>query len=243
MKSIIILSLLFLASGCFLSTSDSDVPNSTAVSVVGDITDKKKLWPSVAPILQLYNFTDHPSEEAWFSLTYISDKKINPRIAYHLPTEEEAEKSNTYDDPQFRKRNIKGFYNQINKAVDTFYKSVDTTKSLNYSECFAVIAMELTELSKLNADQKILLAFTDLLELSALDAYQEIDTATPKKIASLLLQHHTIPKVLEGIRMIVIYAPKTRVEDQKVVKMAEAYKYLIESRGGRFEIKANNYNY
>lgn len=222
-----------------MQEKQTEAGNSIAITVIADVTDPKLIWLKAEPILPLYQFNKNPNAEAWFRLTTITDKQINPVFNYHLPKAAEAEQFNNYGDEQFRKKNILAFYEKIKSSIDTFYKMFDTTASLSHSECFATIATELTKLQNLPARMKLLIVYSDLLERSVFDAYEHIENATPQEIAGILLKQHSIPATLKEIEVIVVYQPSTRKEDQQVVKMLSAYKNIIESRGGLLKVQAS----
>jgi hypothetical protein len=237
MKTTIVCSLALLFICCHTQNEqDPPVSHSTAVTAIGDVTDPKQLWIRSVSILPLYNFTQYPNAEAWFNLTAISDKQINPSFRYHLPTAQEAEQYNAYGDEQYRTKTIIQYYSQIRQAIDTFYRIFDTTASLNNSECFSVIATELTRLQHLPAERKFLLVYSDLMERSVVDAYSN---STPQEISNRLLQYFPIPDSLTGIKVWIIYQPGTRSEDQQVNRMIQVYQQIIEARGGTLEVKTN----
>jgi hypothetical protein len=213
--------------------------HSAAVFAIVDVTDPKQVWLK-ENVLPLFQFNKWPEAEAWFELSVITDKQINPVFSYHLLNALDGEQDNKNNDEQFRKRTILAFSKKVKNSIDTIYKLFDTTTSLPHSECFARISTELTKLNSLSSKRKMLLVFSDLRERAAFDAYKNISTMSAQQIASVLIQHHALPDTLTGIQVSIIYQPASRMEDQQIMKMVDAYKYLIERRGGSVTITAND---
>jgi hypothetical protein len=245
MKHILLFSLCSMCAGCFTKTERSTTSHSTDVIVVIDITDKKKLYPTaINSLLRLYDLKQFPADEAKFSVTSISDKTINPTYSCHLVSEKEGEKLNTQWDGQFRSRAIMAFYTHASATLNAFYKATDTSSSLTHSECWSTVASQLTELAQSSAAKKFLFVFSDLLERGDnFDSYKNISGVKTSSIASALLNIHSLPDSLFGIKCYVIYQPITREDDKKVSKMVQVYKSLIEARGGTVELKSITDNY
>ena len=244
MKSFIqfvIVIILFVACNK-ASTNEKEL--STYVSVIVDITDPIEVRPDPDPILSLYHFSDYPDKEAFFRLSIISDKKLNPVVEYHLADGKTTERKNRTGDVQYRAKLILSLYASIRKSMSNFWLQNDSTHSLDHSECFNTIASELGVLSKSSANEKIIVIYGDLLENSGFNSYiksnQVLLQYDPGEVARQLHADELLPIDLTGITVFFIYRPETREQDQKYELVQGFYKYLLESRGAVVFTKATN---
>jgi hypothetical protein len=207
-------------------------------SVIIDITDPE-LRPTADQVLQTYHCKNNPDAGFSFRLKAISDKRLNPIITYQLATAGSMEKENSDDDPQYRNKNIEAFYITVRKAVATFYRAADTVKSLHNSECFRNIADELHYLAEKNMGTRNLIVASDLMENSDLLNSYTADITNAKQVASQLNKESLLPDTLAGVTVIFLFNPKDRKQDLSFNRMAEAYKLLIQQRGGEVKVQAN----
>lgn len=228
----------FLASCGMMPKPAPEQYTSTIVSGLLDVTDKRSYWPSPDQMLQYFHCKQTPNTECIFRLRAITDKKLNPIVTYRLADASDMEKDNHTEDRQFRKRNILAFYSAVRRGMNDFYTIVDTTQSLENSECFAAIAGELSYLASCNSDEKILLVASDLMEKSDIANFYTTDLTTPKQIAEQLDRTNLLPKNLSGVTVIFLFNPRDRNEDQKFNVFSEAYQLLLQAKGAGVKIQA-----
>jgi hypothetical protein len=213
---------------------------SVAVSVISDITDTHALIPVANPLLQLYRFDQYPETEALFRLRSISDKLLTPVATCRLADGHHTQEQNTEDDPQFRKKNINAFYKRVRQLLNDFYVQTDTTVSLTNSECIRTICDELQYLATDSSTKKILTVFSDLKEKSDLfDVYAATEDPGVL-IEQKLKEKGMMPERLDGITIFFVYAPADRKQDVQYRQLVQAYKKVMEARGGRVIIQATN---
>lgn len=244
MKAILFLSTTFLLiTDCSNNNEDQpDLPASGIVSVITDITDQQLLQPVANPLLQLYGCSANPGIACMFRIRTISDKMLTPISSYRLPDGSTTEKQNKDDDPQFRQKNILAFYNQINQIVNEFNKPIDSSQSLNNSECLQTIGNELTQLAADSSNLKYLVIFSDLNEKS--DLYNVYTTGViPDDIENAILKNGVFPEHLENITVIFVFKPLDREQDKQYNKIVAVYKKNIEQRGGKVLVQAKNTSY
>jgi ribosomal protein S20 len=219
--------------------TDNGRPASVTVSCLFDITDPKLFWPQTDQLLQLFNVKENPLADFSFRMKAITDKQVNPLLKYHLADANSTNEKNNQHDPQNRNRNILTFYSTVRTAVTNFYNQIDTSHSMQNSECFRAINDELSFLSGIISDKKILTVFSDLMEKSdLLNSYIE-DISDSKRIATKLDSIQPRLKNLTGIKIIFVFNPHNRKEDRAFVSMAEAYKILLQKKGASVSIQAN----
>ncbi len=244
MRTLSLFMLLYLLPAC--RVEDNVIgQGSTDIAVLHDITDPHYLWPVADPILALYQFDKDKNKAGGYRLRCIEDMHLNPVHEFHLPDGNTSKSQNRSVDPYYRERLILSFYAKIRTSLSDFRLVNDSAQSKQYSECFSTIAEELTILGESNATEKILLVFSDLQENSEVfscyrSESQSLLQSDPKKVGDLLNEQYHLPDDLTGIRVIFIYRPGTREEDQRYKNMNEVYRYLLENRHAQVQTQANN---
>ncbi len=137
------------------------------------------------------------------------------------------------------------FYAEIRTAISDFNAEHQLDSSLNFSECFLTIANELQLMKNKSGERNVLLVFSDLQENSNLfscytKANQELLYESPDTISQIFESMHLLPKNLNSIKVIFIFQPLTRPQDQKFEAMVKIYRKLLESRGATVIVQANN---
>ncbi len=227
---------------------DSEIPKSVAVAAIVDVTDPLALNPNPDAILRLYGFDKDKNREAYFKLCLITDRQLNKTEEVHLKDGMTTEGDNTFDDPQFRQKLILGFYQTIRNLVTDFTATHRTDSPLPYSECFKTIARELSEMKQKHASENTLLVFSDLQENAELFAsYTKLGKALlythPEKVITLFEQARLLPDDLKGFNVVFVFESGNREEDKAYTAMSDIYKSLLEKRGARITVTANNKNY
>jgi len=240
MKQISILLVLLLNAGC---SNDSDVFNSTKVTVIDDMTGHHKSRPIADSILSLYDFPSDSEQDATFRYVLLTDKRLNPVQEISLANGNVSERQNSRDEPTYRDLQILNFYKAVRNAVESFADLYSKDSSLEYSECYATIASEMEILAASNANQKIIIIYSDLQEndddfscYSSDDMRLLIDR--PNEVFRLLNKRHHMPANLKGVTVYLVYEPISREEDNAFGLMANFYKKILKVRGARVVVQA-----
>jgi len=234
---------IFCLAGCSTNQKTSNKRMSIAVSVMPDFTDKRLLWPTVGPILPMFDFKNNADAEAWLHVRPITDKQYNTDYVVHIPPGSVSELTNT-DDPQHRNRCVVSFYDSVRQVFEDVYKRFDTTKGYGNSEIFASICGELQWLQNTHATRKTLIIFSNLLENSGIiSAYTSATATNVPAIIQKFIAANVLPDHLQGFRIFIVHASLTMSEDSKYAVMVSVYKQLLESRGAIVTVQANNQNY
>ena len=246
MKQIIyiILPLLLLCS----CSSKNKVPQKTiCVSALVDLTDHRQLYPNWSGILPLFNLSIDENSEAQFRLCTITDRELNPDIEINLPGGIESEKDNSEDDPDYRKKLITQFFGSIRKAINDFNFKNEHDSSLGFSECFKTISGQLQYLTQKKQDKAVLLIFSDLKENSAIfNCYTEAGRkhliTDSENVIRLFEKTKLLPDNLNNISVFFIYNPISREDDIEFMAMVKVYKKLLQARGAKVKVQADNIN-
>lgn len=241
----VIFSCLTLSS---CDTKTQRQPNGINVSIVVDVTDIRLVYPDAESILPLYDFSNEEDRAATFRISTITDRELNPDIEFHLPTGFETERSNTDDDPDYRKKVIVQFLSSIRSTISEFNAKINRDTTFGNSECFTVIAKQLQLLAKERSIKGIALFYTDLQEKSQIfscysDASQALLLSQPEKVAALFDKTHLLPDKLKNITVCFVYHPISRDDDIRFMAMLKVYKLLLEPRGAKVIVKASNQNF
>jgi hypothetical protein len=211
---------------------------STIVSVIVDITDSMTLKPTPA-LLRIYQADKNSDASFAFRIRTIADKINTAAQECELGTRESMEAYNVQDDPQYRAKNILGFYQTVRSYIDSF--NALGTRPLDHSECYAAIASELQALQVSKYDRKRLLVYSDLLQNSEFTGYATEPFSNEQ--LSRLQASFPLPQRLDGITILIVYLPKTRIDDKHFSITLDGYKRILEPRGAQIILQTNNENY
>lgn len=231
---------------CFSCSSRDYEPRDamkTAIAVSIDETDPLMLKPEADPILSLYGFKNDKNIAASFKINSVTDKQLNPTQEVYLQNGYITEKANSEEDPYFRQKLVMNFYTKTRLRI-TDLNTVNSS-ILNHSECLSSISENLQWLKKSKAQKNILLVFSDLQENSDLlncylEASQKLLDKNPAGIIKLFDSTHLLPSDLKEMTIFFVFQPKDREEDQKFARMVYVYRILLEQRGAKVIVQAQN---
>jgi hypothetical protein len=220
----------------------------TTVSLLTDITDTNRIIPTANSLLSLYGFKENICKAVTFRSSSITDFSTGTEIEYSLENRLEEEKAgNLYDDPLFRKKQIIRFQENVAGALSEL--SLYSTNNRPETRCFERVCNELETLKKLDGTEKYLVVSSDMIENSdVLLGYSEglfnsIEEDEKKSIQALiekLEDEDKMPSKLQGISLYILFEPKTKKEDVLFKAFSNAYRMMIEKRGGQVFIKSSN---
>ena len=239
MKQILILLTIILAFSCNKASHEQGC----YVDVINDVTDEHILRPKAQAILELFNLSEDKDASASFSYSEIRDISLVPVTSFSLPDRVTTESRNHKNEPFFREKLILSFYDTIKTTLSSPTNRNDTS-SLSHSECFRSVCNELTTLSQDKSARRILIVYSNLFENSTLNLYsprtQKILFKNPGEIKRLFLEMHLLPDHLDGITIIFVYQPTNRDDDKLYNSIVTIYKSLLQERGARVIVQANN---
>lgn len=237
-------STLITASICFLCScmQQTKQGEQIAVTVLVDITDPHQVYPDAKTVLPLFGLEGNQNNKAVFKLLPITDRKLNPEASILLEEGKKTEQFNHRQDPLFRKRLIVQFYDSVKNVLRTFREEKEKADtSLHNSEVFFMIARELTLLKEGQSKKRVLLIYSDLQENSDLvSVYHKKKHIKQRDIATYFEKTNLLPEDLKNITVVVIYKAPTREADTNFMKLSAIYEQMIQKRGGRYIVSANN---
>lgn len=246
MNTIMFLFCIACIVGC-AATSLNNNRYSSSIIVVDDQTDPILAHPIADPILASLSLAEHRDVSVEFRYKRITDKVLVPETHIVLPNEDDTKKLNIGSEGLFREKLILQFYDTVRKCFSA-NRLVGDTSHYKYSECFRSISDALMQLSKSSAEKKTLLVFSNLFENSSLyDCYSatnmDVLQSNPNKIVKLFAATQLLPSRLDGIKVVFVFEPESREEEQKYMAIMSVYRQLLEERGAIIHIQADNKNY
>lgn len=228
---ILLTSLVVLIAAC----STSKPHTTTIVAGLVDVTDKNIVRPDAVSIIKLYGFDKDKWNGGSFRFSAVTRVSLNPR-EYSDIGEANQWLSNDFQ----RDDEIKIFQKGV---VDIIEKVEQTEVGQSNSSIYLPLANELNSLSKSNADRKILLVYSDLMEhTSFLSFYNKTDLARlvkyPESLADQLEKLQALDD-LSGIEVYLIYQPADSKSDAIFQLVSGFYKKLLEERGAKVTITAS----
>lgn len=249
MRKITIYTLL-LVSIVYISCGSREMKQETSrqITAMVDITDRRIVLPDAETILSLFDLKGDKDKEAFFRMTTITDKLLNPFVEERLPFGTVTEKDNQFDDPDFREKQVLAFYRKVRQAVDTFTVHNKEDSTLPQSECFRSIASELTKMKERKTDKSVLLVYSDLAENSDLlrvydSASLKLLLSNPDSVQRRFEATKLLPNDLTGYTIVFIFQSPTKGADIVCNSMGEIYIKMLRERGAKVIVTADNPKY
>lgn len=234
MKTIIALILITIAGSAIIFTAGKNT--GTEVSVLRDITEPHLAKLDTSEIFHFYG-TDKWGGRI-FRFTDISD------VSYSRTRQTSIEAENQWLSNEYeREDKIEKLNDDIGQIVADSQKTI-TGKP--YSSIYNHIARELTQLTQIKAQRKILLIYSDLMENQKDFSFYNSRTfnllqTNPNEIQQLLEKNGTLSR-LDGIEIYMVYEPVNSEKDRAFGIVSEFYRNLLESKGAKVFIGANLIN-
>lgn len=244
MKKIISISLLILTTlGIFVGCKRTEAkgffkePPSTATTLLFDNTEKMKAKPNEEEIVKIFDFK---SEDVYngYSLRVRRLSSINLTTVSNI----ELRSQNKFSgDERKRIALIKGFRKQVQAVIDSL--SIEKVRDEGTSVIYRTLAQELNYLSKVNADKKICIIYSDMIE-NSLDA----NFYSPSALAELRRNSKvTIDRLqgivplgnLKGIQVYIVYQPKSYEQEVRFGEVIKMYRKMLEAKGATLTVGAN----
>ena len=217
------------------------------VSMLFDISDTNRIIPDPNSLLSLYNFKENICHAVTFRKSYISDIENTGEEEFSLEDRIIEEKAgNYYDDPNFRKKQIVSFQQDIANALAniSLYKYSEKPET----KCFEKVCMELNKLKKCPGTEKYLIISSDMIEHSNIyngynsELYETLNLDEKKGMEMILdeFDDDDLPSNLKGISVYILFEPKTTNEDMLFKAFTAVYQKLLEERGASVFIKSSN---
>jgi hypothetical protein len=238
-------SLLFVSLGVFsfVGCHDTEAKGlfknspSTAVTLLYDNTNVMGAKPNITEILELFNFNNEDIYNGYslqirllstINLTNVSKISIQ---AQNKLTGEQLKR--VADIKQFRSK-IANLISEIGKE-----KIQDEGSSVIYR----TLAEELNNLAENKSEEKTVVVYSDMTENSADGNFYQTESikelkSNPQAVIKRLQQTQPL-KNLHGIKVYVVFKPRSYSEEQRFSAIMNMYRIMLEAKGATVKVAAN----
>ena len=230
------LALIILAMIVLAACANKSSRTSTEYSVLRDLTDSTSVMPDEAALLADLGIDTDIWNGVNFNFFNVSDVSYTPHWRISLAKGGDRLTSSEYT----RKREVIAFKKKLTALLDS---ARSDTEGRNHSSIYLPMAEELTRLAGSNAERKVLIVYSDLMENRQRLSFYDTRTfsllrADPKKIEQLLFAEAALPD-LSGIEIRFVYAPKDAADDANFRLVSDFFRSMFEKQGATVSVSAN----
>ena len=207
----------------------------SVISIMNDVTEKHSTLLEPQSLIPQFKIKENKFEGYTFRLINLSNVSLNPVAQYSIEASPMILSNEIKRDSEIKQLEDSIILNLSNSLSDTSGRS--------HSSVYLPIAKELTTLSLSEADTKILVVNSDLMEntqqlsfydrLSFEKLHSNIDV-----IKNKFEKSYSIPN-LKGIQVYLIYQPTSTSTDTAFKLISQVYKQLLTEKGAEVYIQAN----
>jgi len=235
----IICFLILCAAGITFAALTYHLPPTTEVVLLRDVTESFIAQPNATEVLRLYNLSgDNRWNSAEFSFSSVTDVSYNPVSEIKI----EAANEWLSNEPE-REKEIKAFRNGVTAILA---RAAKDTIGKWHSSIYFPMTQRLIDLSKSNAEKRILLIYSDLMEnTGGISFYNGKEFSLMKSNPDLL--RNSLEKIqqlpsLAGIEVYMIYQPRSTEEDIQYKVVSDFYRNMLQRKGALVHVSANLLN-
>lgn len=219
-----------------VACSVSEYRPTTEYAVLIDQTDSTFTVPDTADVYSHLGLDTNIWAGVNFTLARIKDVSYVPHASIVLAKGGNRLSSNQYA----RKRQAAAFKAKLADLFDSVRREAPGKPN---SSIYLPVVHELTRLANSNAERKVLVVYSDLLENTPSVSFYDAQTfallqSDPGKVQERLFAHAQLPD-LTGIHVHLIYEPKDAGDDAVFQVVSGFYKKLLEEKGAIVSISAN----
>lgn len=208
-----------------LVSCDKDNTQVQAVSLVLDETEEHFRHFDTEDLKRHFLITKNPNAGIRLRVTVITEFSSPEVWELGLPAVKIGLLGNDYT----RKKEIKAFYTQLDSVLTEIRQQ---RKKRVGSAVYEVLVRELQYLSKAEADQKILIVNSDLMQNSIMSFYTKSTmrdvVQAPQKVIDHLAGYEEIPTVKGMDKIMLIYQPQDTVEDNRFRAVTRLYEEIFQ---------------
>lgn len=192
--------------------------------------DKDVVFPNTADIDTYFKNTV-PGNARIFWITEISEVSMNSINKFNLP------QVSIWDNPHNRKDSLVSFYGKVdcamNEVLSDFGEKAESSIYLSLCHLFSSIR-------NIDADEKNVLLFSDLLENSSMTLSFYKRPPSERNYKKILEKFESVAKMpdLTGINIVLVYKP-TKKSDKLFYHAKHFWKRLVNEKGGTITFIAN----
>lgn len=228
-----IISICFLA---LLFSCEAIENSTTAVTVMVDRTDTRITEPTREQVITASGLDTNPGCGILFTYQNIGDMDFNPEINLELV------KGSFLDNTLQRKNDVKKFYQKLDTVIN-----LNNAKEYSYntSSVLLPLVVQLQKLKKKNANNKVLILYSDLQEFSdVFNVYKpqssKLLLENPNKVALEIKDKMGIDHDFSNITLMLSFYPQTRDQNRRYKGMLKVYQLLFQETGLNIKVGIPN---
>ncbi|MBK9638729.1 MAG: hypothetical protein IPO63_13295 [Bacteroidetes bacterium] len=196
----------------------------SAISIMNDVTEKHSTLLEPQSLIQQFKIKENKFEGYTFRLINLSDVSLNPVLQYSIEASPMILSNEIKRDSEIKQFEDSILLNLSNSQSDTSGRS--------HSSVYSPIAKELTILSMIEADTKILVVNSDLMENTPkFSLYNKNTYFNSAEVKRIFNESYPLPN-LKGIEVYLIYQPNSPNTDNTYKLISQVYKELLTEKGG-----------
>jgi hypothetical protein len=216
--------------------SNTDTRTSTDYTILRDLTDSTLAMPDKAELITDLEISTNIWNGINFNFFNVSDVSYTPHWRISLVKGGKRIASSEFS----RKREVEGFKARLSALLDS---AAHDTAGREHSSIYLPMVEELTRLANGNADRKVLVVLSDLMENTPDLSFYKPRTfaeleSDPDKIKDELFAKEQLPD-LTGVEIRLIYQPKNAKDDIRFQRVSNFFKQMFEAQGAKVTISAN----
>lgn len=216
--------------------ANMDNRTSTEYSLIRDLTDSTIVLPNEDEIITDLDIKTNIWNGINFNFFNVSDVSYTPHWRIVLVKGGKRIASSEFS----RKREINTFKARLSALLDSAQSDIP---GRTHSSIYIPIVEELTRMSNSNADRKVLVVYSDLMENTQDISFYNSRTfaelgSNPEKVKAKLLAEAKLPN-LSGISIHFVHEPKNAKDDANFRRVSELFRQMFEAQGAEVTISAN----
>ena len=210
----------------FFSSCNTESKHEVSITVLADRTDSKIPNPELSTIRDMIELEKYPNSKVNFTYLTVGNTDFNQAYSSHLGS------SSILDNSLQRKAEVSKFFS----FIDTLLHRENSQKyDFKRSSILIPLVEQLGELAQEKSTEKILLLYSDISEASdILNVYTKRDKkllfTQTKELTDILKNEIEIPP-LAGVKLYIIYYPRTVEENRMFGKLCHLYEELFMNSG------------
>ena len=211
--------------------------NTSEIAIMLDVTEPLLAWPKADELQQLYKLENDNMNGVRLHVSELNDVSYNRQTPFVLEQGGSALTTNRFD----RKHEVEAFLEGIALYFDSI--THDTLIGRPKSSLYIPLAMQLNSLSESNAEHRVLVVYSDLLENSSQLNLYDPETLSqlknkPDTIAARL-KRMTALNDLTGIHIYIVFQPRDTASDDTFRSVSGFFKTYFEQHGADVTVTAN----
>ncbi len=222
--------MLMIFSAC---TNHDTKPYRSEITIMIDNTEESGDRSSMLPqdeLWKLLNPDTQKHQEGSIHFVHINNVSLNQEKTIEIFAEDD-------DATRLQKKRAREkFVRSLDSAYKYFLAPSTGTES---STIYRSVCRELNQFNKSNADHKVLIIMSDMIEFSSDGDFYHITPNSVSSVIEKLSKVSTLPNGSKNMEVIILFQPQNEVTDAKFNNAMLVWDKLFADHGISFTVKAN----